>query len=231
MLAPQSTASFGKSGCTSVVGGLPVGLRKRRAASAPAGDVLIRRLHPSEQHLVHHHLERLDPTSRRLRFGNAVNDGFLARYAEASLDLDGVVLGLFVDGTVRGVAELRFISKDREQAEIAFSIEPEHQGFGHGTHLFGRVIDAARNRGVRKIWLTFLAENRRIQAIARKFGATVTIIGDEATAELSNQHPGARSLSREWGEEIAAGIFAMIERQQRRLARLFEPFLFPRPGN
>ena len=170
------------------------------------------------------HLLRLDSASRRLRFGNSVNDGFIARYAQTSLDIDGVVLGLFVAGEVRGVAELRYTSRDGDQAEIAFSIEPAFQGAGHGSHLFGRIVDAARNRGVKRLWLTCLTENRRILAIARKHGAKITMFGSEATAELSEQHPGNASLSREWAEESNARVKAMIDRRQRQLARFFWPF-------
>ncbi|MAU95739.1 MAG: GNAT family N-acetyltransferase [Fulvimarina sp.] len=193
-------------------------------APLPASDSFVRRLHPDERDLVRQHLERLDPVSRRLRFGNCVNDAFIERYAGTSLDPGGVVLALFVEGVVRGVAELHFTSRSGDEAEVAFSIEPDHQGLGHGTHLFGRILDAARNRGVRRLWLTCLAENRRILAIARKFGARVTVIGDEATAEFADQHPGPGSLSREFAEEGAASVLAMIERRQRRFARLLRPF-------
>ncbi len=194
-------------------------------APLPAsGESFVRRLHPDEQDLVRHHLGRLDARSRRLRFGNCVNDAFIERYAEASIGLRGTVIALFVGGVVRGVAELHFTSRTGEEAEIAFSIEPDHQGQGHGTHLFGRILDAARNRGVRRLWLTCLSENRPILAIARKFGARVTVVGDEATAELGDQHPGPGSLSREFAEEGAASVLAMIDRRQRRFARLLRPF-------
>lgn len=185
--------------------------------------VFTRRLHPGEHRLLERHLLRLDTLSRRLRFGNVVNDTFVSRYAETSLDVGGLVLGLFVDGEVRGVAELRFTTCDGDQAEIAFSIEPDFQGFGHGTRLFGRIVDAARNRGVRRLWLTCLAENRRILAIARRFGATVKLFGNEATAELLDQHPGQGSLTREWAEESTGQLIALIDQRRRRFAELLSP--------
>ncbi|MBP0614923.1 GNAT family N-acetyltransferase [Jiella mangrovi] len=189
-----------------------------------AEDVFTRRLHPGEWPFLQAHFERLDPASRRLRFGNAVTSAFIERYARNSFDADAVVLGLFVGGVVRGVAELRFISADRGEAEIAFSIERQCQGFGYGTRLFARMRDAARNRGVHRLWLTCLSENRRILAIAKKFGAKVTLLGNEATAEISGQHPGRGSLSREWVEETRAQIFEMIDQRQRRIERIFDPF-------
>ena len=53
------------------------------------------------------HLLRLDADSRRSRFGGAVSDEFIINYIELSLGLDAVIHGFFVDGVLRGVAELR----------------------------------------------------------------------------------------------------------------------------
>ena len=53
------------------------------------------------------HLLRLDADSRRSRFGGAVSDAFITNYIELSLGLDAVIHGFFVDGVLRGVAELR----------------------------------------------------------------------------------------------------------------------------
>src|SRR6185295_18038910 len=82
------------------------------------------------------HLLRLDQESRRNRFGGAVSDEFIRNYTELSLGLDAVMHGFFVDGTLRGVAELRPIGGGTpDEAEAAFSIEKPWQSNGVGTAL------------------------------------------------------------------------------------------------
>ena len=53
------------------------------------------------------HLLRLDPESRRMRFGTPVSDFFIQHYADNALGNHSVAHGYFVDGILRGVAELR----------------------------------------------------------------------------------------------------------------------------
>src|SRR5882757_1608030 len=66
-----------------------------------------RRLWAGETELYRQHLLRLDPESRRNRFGGAVSDEFIRRYAEPSALRGVVICGFFVDGVLRGAAELR----------------------------------------------------------------------------------------------------------------------------
>ena len=68
---------------------------------------LIRKLWIAEAELYRDHLLRLDAESRRNRFGGAVSDEFIENYAELSRGLDAVMHGYFVEGTLRGIAELR----------------------------------------------------------------------------------------------------------------------------
>src|ERR1700680_886135 len=72
----------------------------------PPGGV-IRKLWITERHLFRDHLLRLDARSRRHRFGGAVSDQFLRDYAELAFSIDTIMHGFFVDGTLRGAAELR----------------------------------------------------------------------------------------------------------------------------
>ena len=68
---------------------------------------LIRKLWISEAEAYRDHLLRLDPDSRRNRFAGAVSDQFVTDYANLSFGIDAVIHGFFVDGTLRGAAELR----------------------------------------------------------------------------------------------------------------------------
>ncbi|EAU43279.1 hypothetical protein FP2506_10556 [Fulvimarina pelagi HTCC2506] len=171
----------------------------------------VRRLHPGENELFLAHLERLDPESRRSRFGHLVGEAFLKSYAARSLSGDAVIEGLFVDGVLRGVAELRFSEEDRHEAEAAFSIERHFQGKGHGGRLFERVVGAARNRGVNRLHLTCLRENHRIRALALKHGAKLLATDQDIVAELPARPADLASLRGEWRQEAEAMAYAFFE--------------------
>ena len=133
---------------------------------------IIRKLWMGEAPLYCAHLLRLDPESRRNRFGGTVSDDYIRGYAQPS-NLAGAVLhGFFVDGVLRGIAELRPLPGD--EAETALSIEKEWQGRGVGTALLERTLLAARTRATKLLHLTCLPENRRMWQLARKFRADLT---------------------------------------------------------
>src|SRR5437899_10631300 len=68
---------------------------------------LIRKLWIGEAEIYRDHLLRLDADSRRSRFAGAVSDEFVQDYADLSFGIDAVIHGFFVDGILRGAAELR----------------------------------------------------------------------------------------------------------------------------
>jgi GNAT superfamily N-acetyltransferase len=119
------------------------------------------------------HLLRLDPESRRNRFGGTVSDDYIRGYAQPSNLVGAVLHGFFVDGVLRGIAELRPLPGD--EAETALSIEKEWQGRGVGAALLERTLLAARTRGTKLLHLTCLPENRRMRQLARKFRADLRL--------------------------------------------------------
>ena len=92
------------------------------------------------------HLLRLDPESRRNRFGGVVSDEFISNFVNITVGLDAVIHGFFVDGEMRGAGELRTLESP-DEAETAFSIEKDWQSHGVGSALLERTLLAARNRG------------------------------------------------------------------------------------
>ncbi len=152
----------------------------------------IRKLYPTDLAAFREHLLRLDADTRHSRFGMGASDQFVGDYAERCFALVGVTFGYFEDGMIRGAAELRDMGHDGQDGEAAFSIENGWRGRGLGTALFKRVIRAARNRRMKRLYASCLTHNRAMQALARKFEAELTfdsgdVIGvlnaDEATAE------------------------------------------------
>ena len=134
---------------------------------------LVRKLWIGETGKYRDHLLRLDMPSRNNRFGGAVSDDRIRRHVESSIGLNAVLHGFFVDGTLRGAAELRLLGSRffTREAEAAFSVEASWQSHGIGSVLLERTLLAARNRGIRRLHMACLADNRRMQQLARKFDA------------------------------------------------------------
>ena len=115
----------------------------------PEGGV-IRKLWIGETAKYRDHMLRLDPASRRSRFGGGVSDDFIRGYVNLSVSLDAVVHGFFVGGVMRGGAELRPLgARFPRQAEAAISVEKPWQSHGVGSALIRCTLLAARNRNFR----------------------------------------------------------------------------------
>jgi GNAT superfamily N-acetyltransferase len=179
-------------------------------------DGVIRKLWIGETDRFRAHLLRLDPASRANRFGTPVTDYFIERYAAKALGADSIVHGFFVDGILRGCAELRS-SADYfpGEAEAAFSIERPWQNVGVGSALLGRTILAARNRSIRKLYMNCLSHNHPMQAIARKYEADLRFAANDVVAEITNPRPDPLSLLREFMADGYSFATALLDAQSR----------------
>lgn len=179
---------------------------------------LIRKLWFGESDRFREHLLRLDPESRANRFGTPVTDYFIEQYAAHALSADAIVHGYFVDGVLRGCAELRGLATlAPREAEAAFSIEKAFQNNGVGSLLMGRTILAARNRGVRKLYMNCLSHNHPMQAIARKYHADLKFEAGDVVAEIINARPDPLSLFREFIADGCGLGTAVLDAQSRML--------------
>ncbi len=164
------------------------------------------------------HLLRLDVESRRNRFGGAVSDEFITNYIELSLGLDVVIHGFFVDGALRGVAELRPLGKSFVgEAEAAFSIEKAWQSHGIGSALLERTLLAARNRGIKLLHMVCLANNARMVDLARKFDAELKFDFGSVVGEVEAPHPTPMSVWREFVADSHGFATAMFDVQAKML--------------
>ena len=176
----------------------------------------IRKLWIGETEAFRDHLLRLDLDSRRSRFAGAVADDFIRNYAEMSFGLDSIIHGYFVDGVLRGAAELRPLGSEQE-AEAAFSIEKPWQSHGVGTALLGRTLLAARNRGFKLLHMACLADNRRMQQLALKFDAELSFDFGSVIGEVEAAHPTPLSVMRELITDSTGFATALLEVQSRLL--------------
>jgi GNAT superfamily N-acetyltransferase len=184
----------------------------------PLIDGAIRKLWIGEADRYRDHLLRLDPESRRNRFGGTVSAEFIADHVGHSIDADGIIHGFFVDGVLRGAAELRrFRTARRHEAEAAFSIERPWQSLGVGTALLARTLLVARNRGLKHLHMTCLADNRRMQQLAIKFDAELTFDFGSVVGEVAASQATPLSVMRELfvdGHDVTA---ALLDAQSRLL--------------
>ncbi|MFY9688066.1 MAG: GNAT family N-acetyltransferase [Pseudolabrys sp.] len=185
----------------------------------PDGGV-IRKLWIGETDAYRDHLLCLDRESRNRRFSGAVSDEFIAQHA-ASTGSFGVVLhGFFVDGVLRGVAELRSIgSVFAREGEAAFSVELPWQSHGVGTVLLERTLLSARNRGIKLLRMHCLADNRRMQQLASKFEADLTFDFGSVVGEVDPPRFTVLSLTREMIADTHSVTAAFLDVQ----SRLFNP--------
>jgi GNAT superfamily N-acetyltransferase len=180
----------------------------------------IRKLWVGEAHKYREHLLRLDSESRSNRFGGGVSDDFIADYVNLTLSLDSVVHGFFVDGHLRGAAELRPLGgTSPDGAEAAIAIEKNWQSHGVGSALLERTILAARNRGIKLLHMTCLAHNRRMQQLARKFDADLTFDFGSVVGEVEAPYPTPMSIWREAVADSHGFATAVLDAQTRFLRR------------
>jgi GNAT superfamily N-acetyltransferase len=181
-------------------------------------DGLIRKLWSVETDAYRDHLLRLDPESRRNRFGGAIADDMIRTYAATARGSDVILHGFFVDGVLRGVADLRIlVPLYRREAEAAFSIEKPWQSHGIGSALLERSLLAARNRGIKLLHVSCLAGNQRMQQLARKFHAELTFDFDTVIGRMENPHPTPLSVMRELVIDSHSFAAAYVDFQSRLL--------------
>ena len=173
----------------------------------------IRKLWIGEADAYRDHLLRLDPDSRRRRFSGAVSDETIARHAASIGALGVVVHGFFLDGALRGAAELRPQSLLSRQAEAAFSVEAPWQSLGVGTVLLERTLLTARNRGIRRLEMYCLMENRPMQQLARKFAAELSFDFGSVVGEVGPARSTPLSLLREWVDDACGFAGAILDAQ------------------
>jgi GNAT superfamily N-acetyltransferase len=161
---------------------------------------------------------RLDPASRHSRFGGGVSDEFVRNYAELSSSLEAVIYGFFIDDAMHGAAELRPLGAGfPRQAEAAISVEKRWQSHGVGSALLRHILLAARNRRVRLLHMACLADNRRMQQLARKFDAELSFDFGNVVGEVESSRPTPLSLLRELMADGHSFATAMLDLQTRML--------------
>ena len=183
-----------------------------------ASSGVVRKLWLGEADRYRDHLLRLDAESRHSRFGGGVSDDFIRSYVSTTFGLSAVVHGFFVDGVLRGAAELRPLGPTLvREAEAALSIESDWQSHGVGSMLLDRTLLAARNRGIKTLHMACLANNRRMQELARKFAAELSFDFGGVVGEVAAPRPTPLSVLREVMADNCGFATAVLDVHSRML--------------
>jgi RimJ/RimL family protein N-acetyltransferase len=138
------------------------------------------------------HLKRLSPEDRRSRFRAALSDAAIDEHVRRVLKRGGHVVGWFVDGALRGAAEVA-LAPDGRSAEAAFEVEPAWRGRGVGSELVSRALLWARNRGARRLYIHTTRRNVAMLAAARRSGAVFEFDLADAEGVIEAARPDWRS--------------------------------------
>ena len=143
----------------------------------------IRRMTRANRRGLTSHFLAITGEDRRLRFGNPLSDDAVRAYVE-HLDFKRDGMFAYVDARRRivGAAHVAVLAAE---AEIGLSVLPCGRGKGLGTHLFERAAAFACERGVARINMHYLAENRAMQHIAVKAGMRIESHSGESDAYLA----------------------------------------------
>lgn len=161
------------------------------------------------------HLARLGREAGRARFS--------AERLPGGLPEPTLALGCWIDGRLRGVAELYKLPGHPSRAELAASVEPPFQGRGLGTMLLERLIVLAHNRGIRSLLALCAEDNGRLIGLLRRFGARVVVADGEARAILDLLPATPATLALERFEQWHTIALRTVELQRLWLRRVAEP--------
>jgi RimJ/RimL family protein N-acetyltransferase len=138
--------------------------------------VELRPLEPDDGPLLREGYERLSEESRVRRFFSPVTE-LDGRLLDSLLAVDHhdheALVALDPDaGHVIGVARFVRSREDPDAAEAAIVVADDWQGRGLGPRLLERLVDRARDEGIRRFTALVQAENRRAQEVLSELGHT-----------------------------------------------------------
>jgi RimJ/RimL family protein N-acetyltransferase len=145
--------------------------------------VLVRQVHRGDAPLLADGFARLSAESRRLRFLSGKERLTTAelRYFTEVDHHDHEALGALDETDGRGLGVARYIrhADDPDAAEVAVTVVDAWQRRGLGTVLLSRLIDRAREEGVRRFTALVSADNDATIALLQGVGADVRAVSRE----------------------------------------------------
>ncbi len=147
--------------------------------------LLLRPILPEDEPALQAAFATLTPEEVRLRFFVAMSTlshMLAARFTQIDYDREMALIltepGIAGKTPIHGVVRI-IADPDNERAEYALIVHHDMTGMGLGIMLLRRIIDYARNRGIKEIYGDVLRENRTMLKLCRALGFTEANMPDE----------------------------------------------------
>jgi GNAT superfamily N-acetyltransferase len=164
---------------------------RERVCLRDGTEVLLRLVIPADKLLLKRGMDRFSAESRFHRFLGAKHD-LTPNELDYLTEVDGVdhfALGALASGpsgVEQGVGVARFVrfGDETDSAEPTVAVVDDFQGRGLGSVLFARLMEAARERGIRRFHGRMLAHNKVMRALLHHASPTVRWAGGGYVSEF-----------------------------------------------
>jgi RimJ/RimL family protein N-acetyltransferase len=132
-------------------------------------------------------VKRLSPQTgyQRLMSARRPSPEELRRWTQPDPEREYVLIATIpFEGRERQVGVARYAMDAGGDAEVAIVVSDEWQGRGLGRRLLAELVQAARARGVRRLYGTTFSSNVPMRELARKLGFALS--GDARSASVTN---------------------------------------------
>jgi acetyltransferase len=152
--------------------------------------ITIRPIRPEDAAIEQNFVRSLSSESRHFRFMHGLNEltqPMLVRFTHLDYDRELALIAVQENAEVEtelGVARY-VMNTDGESCEFALVVADEWQNRGIGTALMQALIEAARQRGFKRIEGEILTENTNMRALVEKLGFSVDSNPAEMTIVLA----------------------------------------------
>lgn len=147
-----------------------------------------RKLSFLDKSLLYVHLLSLSPEDRRLRFGMQVNDDYIKKYVNKSIE-DPSSQWFAIEEDSILVAVCHAAVYENGDAELGFSVDENYRNHGYAQVLFDRAVTWLRSNGVTNIFMHCLSENDAMKHIAKKNQMVVVTETGESDAKVKVDPP------------------------------------------
>jgi acetyltransferase len=156
---------------------------------ADGSEVVVRVIRPEDEPLIVEHHALLSEQSIRMRYFSMVKlltHDRLIRLCHLDYNREMALVAVHTDATgphIWGVSRY-YYDPETGSAEFALLVADPYQGRGLGQHLMRRLLEVARDRGVRRLTGLVLRENRPMLELLRALDFTATPSDDPAAVEV-----------------------------------------------
>jgi acetyltransferase len=149
-------------------------------------EIKIRPIRPEDEPMEKEMFGNLSRQTQYFRFFGylgKVTHEMLTRYTQIDYDREIALIARIIDenGDKKMIGVVRIVSDpDGEAAEFAIVIADKWQGYGLGNKFMDKIMEIARQRGIKKVYANVLQANSTMLHMFRKRGFTVKVVDGES---------------------------------------------------